>query len=156
MKKSLIYISIFILLSKFLLSVEEAYTNDLTKRIKILINKLDSTIPISEQEYAKSELAKIGKDGLQELHKYLLKDKRTYVRVQIAFILGAIKDESSIKFLAEAGKSQYKALTKACVISLGKIGGEKSLEALKKLRKFTKDEEIIQIIDDNIKKLSGE
>ncbi|MDD5067889.1 MAG: HEAT repeat domain-containing protein, partial [bacterium] len=121
---------------------------DRTKRITKLVDQLNSTVPVTEQNFARNSLIKMGPSVLPYLEDRIRNDKRTYVRVQIAFLLGRIKDVSSLSVLEETAGSPYYALNKACVLSIGQIGGKKSVDALKRIKERTKDPNLIKVIKD--------
>jgi len=119
---------------------------DLAGRVKLYVNKLGSTAQISDQTFGKNQLVKLGSKAVPHLNDYLLKDKRTYVRIQIARVLGIIKDELAIPSLEAAAASQYPALNKTCVEAIAGIGGRFSEESLSRIESSTKDEAILAAI----------
>lgn len=122
------------------------------KRVKINVNKLNSTAQLNEQTFGKNQLIKMGKDALPYLHVHIQNDKRTWVRAQIAQVLGSIGDTSSIPVLEKTAKSKYLALNKNCVRALGAIGNAKAIEALDRLKKESSEKKLISSINDAIKK----
>lgn len=128
---------------------------DAGEKAKALINKLGSTSPITDQTFAKNQLIKMDKQAVPFLNDAVQNDKRTYTRIQVANILGKMKNESSVPALAGAAKSQYPQLNMAAVKSLGEIGGPKAQAALEQLQGATKDKDVAKEIQNALAKIKG-
>jgi HEAT repeat protein len=126
--------------------VPGADTGDIASQVKANVNRLNSTQPITIQSFGKARLIKLGAQAVPYLEDYLANDKRTYVRVQIARILGKIGDVSAIPSLEEAAKSEFNSLNKTAITALGDIGGENALQSLERLNSTTRDQECLQAI----------
>jgi hypothetical protein len=127
---------------------------DLAKKVSLLLNQLSSTSPPAQQAQAKNTLVKLGSGVLPLLEKAIETDKRTYVRVQIAFVLGQIGERSSIPVLERTARSQYFALNKSCVIALGGLPAQGGLEALKRLKAGNSDRNLVKVIEEQLQKKS--
>jgi HEAT repeat protein len=118
----------------------------------MLVNKLGSTTPVTEQSVAENQLVKLGQSAVPLLNAHLRDDRRTYARIRIAFILGRLKDESSLPALVEAAGSEYVALQRAAVRSIVAIGGPRAKQSLMTLRKAARSPELSKEIDDALAK----
>ena len=134
------------ILALFFIITSTIAQTEISTEIYNLIKQLDSTVPITEQSFAKNKLISMGKDALPYLHKELQENKKTYIRIQIAWILGHIKDPSSIKVLEEVATGPYFNLNKACVMTLAEIG-EESLISLERLKSKTTETNLLKIIN---------
>lgn len=124
----------------------------LDDRVRMLVNKLGSTTPVTEQSVAENQLVKLGQSAVPLLNAHLRDDRRTYARIRIAFILGRLKDESSLPALVEAAGSEYVALQRAAVRSIVAIGGPRAKQSLMTLRKAARSPELSKEIDDALAK----
>ena len=124
-------------------------------KVKSLMNKLGSSTPVAEQTSAKNQLIKMDKQAVPFINEAVQNDKRTYTRIQLADVLGKMKDESSVPALASTAKSQYPQLNIAAVKSLGQIGGPKSQSALEQLQGATKDKDVMKEIQNSLAKIKG-
>ncbi|MFC1501148.1 HEAT repeat domain-containing protein [Elusimicrobiota bacterium] len=118
----------------------------------IHIKKLGSTTTPTEQSFAKNKLIKMGDKALPYLEESLLTDKRTYTRIQIAFVIAKIKNESSIDALEKATNTQYSALNQSAVRAIGEIGGKKAIKTLKSLQNSTTNQMFLNVINEALEK----
>ena len=127
---------------------------ELPGKIRIYVNKLNSTANVSEQSFGKNQLIKLGKKAVPYLEDYLKNDKRIFVKVQIGFVLEKIKDKSVIPILEKTATSKYIARNKSAIIAIGNIGGDKAVNAIKRLKKkVLKNEMLVQIITEELMSL---
>lgn len=126
---------------------------DISQKVKSLVNKLGSTSTSTDQSFAKNQLIKLDKQAVPYLNDSIKNDKRTFTRIQIADVLGKIKDESSVPALAHSAKSPYPVLNKAAVKNLGEIGGPKAASALEQLKGVTKDKDVMKEIQNALAKI---
>jgi hypothetical protein len=127
---------------------------DIAQQVKVNVNRLNSTSQMTEQSFGRNRLLALGAKAVPYLTQYLKDDKRTYVRVQIARILGKIGDETAIPSLEESAQSQYNALNKNAITAIGDIGGENGLGSLNRLKAITTDPECVEAINASIEKIS--
>jgi HEAT repeat protein len=111
-----------------------------------LIDQLGSAVPMVQQTLAKNKLEKLGVKVLPVLHEALLNDKRIYVRVQCAQILGRIGDASSVPVLEEAFGQKYMTVKQSVTRGLGAIASKESRAALARLSKQTTDSALKELI----------
>jgi len=124
----------------------------LSKKVKLAINQLGSTVASNEQTMAKNRLIKIGKPAVPQLSDALINDKRTWTRCQIAQVLGRVGDESAIPALEKTTATKFEVLNKASITALGAIGGTKSVASLEKIKATNKDTALSQAIEEAITK----
>lgn len=131
--------------------LQDVTEKDPAKKVKILANKMGSSISMDQQSSARSQLLKMGKAAVPYLNDVVINDNRTYTRIQVANILGKIKDISSIPALEAAATSQYKLLNQTAVKNIALIGTEKAAAALGRIKSITPDLELIKTIDEALK-----
>jgi len=124
----------------------------ISKKVKLAINQLGSTIAANDQTMAKNSLIKIGKPAVASLSDALINDKRTWTRSQIARVLGKIGDQSAIPALEQTTATKYEVLNRASIEALGAIGGKKSVASLEKIKTANNDTSLSKAIEDAITK----
>lgn len=126
--------------------------SEVAQNVKKAVFNLGSTVPADKQAVARRDLIKLGVQAVPFLAFYLQNDKRTYARVQIARILGKIKDLSALPYLEETAHSKYFALNKASVMAIGDIGGPDASACLNRIRKTVISTNLLPIIDEQLSK----
>ena len=124
----------------------------ISKKVKLAINQLGSTVSSNDQSMAKNRLIKIGKPAVAPLSDALINDKRTWTRCQIARVLGKIGDQSAIPALEATTSTKFEVLNKASIEALGSIGGLKSVASLEKIKAANNNNSLSQAIEDAITK----